>query len=459
MPNAFEVNFDGLVGPTHNYAGLSWGNIASLTNQAEASNPKEAALQGLAKMKFLADLGLEQAVFPPHERPAIETLRHLGFSGDDAGILEHAQREAPEVLIACSSASSMWSANAATMAPSADSADGKVHFTPANLTSKFHRSIEPPTTARILRAIFHDESLFMHHPALEGGVAFGDEGAANHTRLCPDYADPGLHVFVYGRSSLRDDYPQPSRYPARQSFEACAALARLHQLPAERVLIIQQNPAAIDAGVFHNDVISVGNESLFFYHEEAFIDTDTVITELQRRYRRFYERELCCVKVTVRDVSLEDAIKSYLFNSQIVTLPDNRMALIAPVECREHSAVHDVIERMKASKQNPLCEVHYLDLRQSMRNGGGPACLRQRVVLSERELATIPPAVFITADNYVDLVAWVERHYRDSLRQADLADPQLLQESRTALDELTELLGLGSIYPFQVDSTLVHGSR
>ena len=452
MANAFEVNFDGLVGPTHNYAGLSWGNVASLAHQAQASNPKEAALQGLEKMKLLADLGLEQAVFPPHERPAIGTLRHLGFSGDDAGILARAQREAPEVLIACSSASSMWTANAATTAPSADTADGKVHFTPANLTSKFHRSIESPTTARILRAIFNDESLFAHHPALEGGTAFGDEGAANHTRLCPDHADPGLHVFVYGRSSLRDDHPQPSRYPARQSFEACAALARLHQLPAERVLTIQQHPAAIDAGVFHNDVISVGNESLFLYHEYAFIDTDTVVAELKKRYRRLYERDLCCVKVTARDVSLDDAIKSYLFNSQLVTLPDNRMALIAPTECREQLAVHDFVEEITASKQNPLSEVHYLDLRQSMRNGGGPACLRQRIVLSKRELATIPPALLITTDNYVGLVAWVERHYRDSLRQADLADPQLLQESRTALDELTQLLGLGSIYPFQIDS-------
>ena len=452
VSNAFEVNFDGLVGPTHNYAGLSWGNVASLAHQAEASNPKEAALQGLAKMKLLADLGLKQALLPPHERPSIETLRHLGFGGDDASVLTRAQREAPEVLIACSSASSMWSANAATTSSSSDSADAKIHFTPANLTSKFHRSIEPPTTASILRAIFNDVSLFVHHRALAGGAAFGDEGAANHTRLCPDHADPGLHVFVYGRSSLRDNHPEPSRYPARQSLEACAAITRLHQLPAERVLMVQQNPAAIDAGVFHNDVISVGNESLFFYHEAAFIDTDTVIAEINERYRRLYEQELCCVKVTAREVSLDDAVKSYLFNSQLVTLPENRMALIAPIECREHPAVHDFVESMKASKDNAMSEVHYLDLRQSMRNGGGPACLRQRVVLTEGELAAIPPAVFITADNYISLVAWVERHYRDALRQADLADPQLLRESRTALDELTQLLSLGSIYPFQADS-------
>ena len=58
----FEANFDGLVGPTHNYAGLSVGNVASLNNAKNTSNPKQAAKQGLAKMKALADLGMVQGV-------------------------------------------------------------------------------------------------------------------------------------------------------------------------------------------------------------------------------------------------------------------------------------------------------------------------------------------------------------------------------------------------------------
>ena len=84
--SAIEANFDGLVGPTHNYGGLSFGNVASLNNQAQASNPKAAAKQGLVKMKALADMGFVQGVLAPHERPHMPTLKSLGFTGTDAQI-------------------------------------------------------------------------------------------------------------------------------------------------------------------------------------------------------------------------------------------------------------------------------------------------------------------------------------------------------------------------------------
>jgi len=180
---AFEVNFDGLVGPTHNYSGLSYGTVASIGNQAAESNPLEAVLQGLQKMKTLSDMGLKQALLPPQERPDIATLRRLGFSGSEKEVLENAGKSSSAVLSAISSASCMWTANAATVSPSADTSDGKVHFTPANLISKFHRSIEPPTTSAGLRAIFKDPRYFVHHDPLPASPQFGDEGAANHTRL------------------------------------------------------------------------------------------------------------------------------------------------------------------------------------------------------------------------------------------------------------------------------------
>ena len=140
--HAREANFDGLVGPTHNYAGLSWGNVASKSNVSAVSNPKEAALQGLAKMKQLADRGYVQGVLPPHERPHLPTLRALGFSGNDADVLAQVLKKSPDLLAAVSSAAAMWTANAATVSPSADTRDRRVHFTPANLSAKFHRSIE-----------------------------------------------------------------------------------------------------------------------------------------------------------------------------------------------------------------------------------------------------------------------------------------------------------------------------
>ena len=52
---------------------------------------------------------------------------------------------------------------------------------------------------------------------------------------------------------------------------------------------------------------------------------------------------------------------------------------------------------------------------------------------------------------YEQLKTWIEAHYRESLVPEDLADPALLEECRRALDELSELLKLGSVYDFQLN--------
>ncbi len=450
--NAHEVNFDGLVGPTHNYAGLSHGNVASMSHGGTTSNPREAALQGLAKMKTLADMGLRQAVLPPHQRPSVETLRGLGFAGSDTTVLAAVAKVAPQLLVACSSASNMWVANAATVAPSTDTADGRVHFTPANLISKFHRSIEPPQTARTLRAIFHDPAQFAVHDPVQGGQALGDEGAANHTRFAPEHGAPGVHFFVYGHSAF--GAPQvkntPKKFASRQALEAFEAVARNHQLRDNAIVYAQQNPAAIDAGVFHNDVISVGNENVLLYHEKAFVKTDPVIAALRRSYTAVHPgAEFVAIKVPAARVPMPDTVKSYLFNSQLITVAPGRMALIAPSDCRETPRVRDFIRGLIERGDTPVQEVHYFELKQSMRNGGGPACLRLRVVLNETEVAALPTGVFINDTSYEKLTTWVKKYYRTKLTHADLADPLLLVETRRALDELTRLLGLGNIYPFQ----------
>ncbi|MBI2379234.1 MAG: N-succinylarginine dihydrolase [Gammaproteobacteria bacterium] len=441
---AYEVNFDGLVGPTHNYAGLSFGNVASLSNAADFSNPKEAAKQGLAKMKALHDLGLKQAVLAPQERPDMAALRHLGFSGSDAQVLEKAAKTAPHILAACCSASSMWTANAATVSPSADTEDGRVHLTPANLANKFHRSLEHPTTERILKAIFRDESRFAVHSALPQGDHFGDEGAANHTRFCGDYGQPGVEFFVYGKQAFDASKPAPVRFPARQTLEASQAVARLHGLPESRVVFAQQNPNVIDQGVFHNDVIAVGNGNVHLFHEVAFLNKSEVLAELDHKFGG----SLVNVEVKNSEVSVEDAVKSYLFNSQLVTLPSGRMAIIAPGECQENSRVWSFLQDL-LTRDTPVKAVHIQDVKQSMRNGGGPACLRLRVALKEAELAAINPAVVMSDALFATLNTWVDKHYRDRLSLADLADPALLEECRQALDELTRILAMSSVYQFQ----------
>lgn len=446
---AFEVNFDGLVGPTHNYGGLSYGNVASQGNSQQASNPREAARQGLAKMKALMEMGFAQGVLAPQERPDVLGLRALGFSGSDHQVIAKAAREALPLLVASTSASSMWVANAATVSPSADTADGRVHFTAANLNCKYHRSIEHPTTSRVLSAMFRDPAHFAHHPALPAVAQFGDEGAANHTRLCNGYGQPGVEFFVFGRSAFDNRYPAPQRYPARQTLEASQAVARLHGLSAEGVVFAQQNPAVIDQGVFHNDVIAVGNGQVLFHHQDAFVDTPAVLGELAAKLAA-RGGQLQAIGVPRAEVSVDDAVRSYLFNSQLLSGPGESMSLVVPQECQDNPRVHAYLQQLTQSG-GPITQVQVFDLKQSMRNGGGPACLRLRVALNETELAAVNPGVIMTPALYARLTQWVDRHYRDRLCERDLVDPLLLDECRTALDELTAILALGAVYPFQIN--------
>lgn len=442
--SAVEANFDGLVGPTHNYAGLSFGNVASQKNADQASQPRTAVLQGLAKMRALANLGLAQGVLPPQERPHLPTLRSLGFTGKDAEILAKARKQAPQLLAAASSASAMWTANAATVSPSADCADGKVHFTPANLCTNLHRAIEYPTTARALQSVFANTQHFVHHPALPGTPALGDEGAANHTRLCSDYGEPGLELFVYGKGPEAD---APQRYPARQTRAAGEAIARLHGLDDARTHHALQNPAVVDAGVFHNDVIAVGNRELLLYHAQAFADESALRGWITRQWRG--TRAAVLARVEEHELSVAEAVTTYLFNSQLVCVPEGGMQLVLAQECREHPRAWAVVQRLIADERNPISGAQVFDLRQSMRNGGGPACLRLRVVLTDAERAAVNPKVWMTPELHAQLQNWARQHYRESLKPEELADPRLLDESRTALDRLTQILGLGSLYDFQ----------
>ena len=436
-----EANFDGIVGPTHNYAGLSYGNVASRSNEGAVSHPRAAALQGLAKAAFVAGLGVEQGYLPPHERPHVPTLRRLGFTGSDAAVVTAAAKADATLLARVSSASPMWTANAATVAPSRDTADGRVHFTPANLRAMFHRSIEPAVTSRVLLATFPDASRFVHHEPLPAAELFGDEGAANHTRLAGTDGR-GVHLFVYGRSEREADAPR--RYPARQTRAASEAVARLHGLDPGRTVFARQRAESIDAGVFHNDVIAVGSGRTLLVHEHAFAERERTLAALRETVPG-----LVVVEVRAAELPVETAVRTYLFNSQLLELDGGRQALVLPIESREDAAVASVIDRIMSDPANPIAEAHSLDVRESMRNGGGPACLRLRVPLEYAELAAVNPGSRFSPARHATLEEWVRRRYREDLRAADLADPQLLVESRDALDELTRILGIGHVYDFQ----------
>lgn len=421
---AVEINFDGLVGPTHNYAGLSVGNVASQTNFGDTAYPRAAALQGLAKMRAVMDLGLTQGFLPPPMRPAAGALRPFGFAGSDNEVLARAASEDLALFRAACSASSMWRANAATVLAAPDTADGRVHVVTANLAGMLHRSFEGPETHDLLRRVFRDETRFAVHGPLPSARHFGDEGAANHMRLAHRHGAAGTNVFAHGE--LRG-----GAFPERQSRRASEAVARLAGLTDP--LYALQNAKAVQAGAFHNDVVAVANESVLLTHPEAFEDAQGLYAALHGRLPNLHV-------VETQGVSLADAIASYLFNSQLVTLPDGSMVLILPIEARENARVWAEVERIVAAN-NPISRAVVVDVRESMRNGGGPACLRLRVPVDDAAKAGIDPRFILDEARWERLTRTVEAHWPEAIAPGDLTDPALWDEARAAHAALEQAIG------------------
>ncbi len=438
------LNLDGLVGPSHNYGGLAPGNIASAEHKGEVSSPRAAALQGLEKMWHLHQMGIPQGLLPPQQRPDLSLLHSAGFTGSTEQMLGAAYKQAPHLLEACYSASSMWAANSATVTASADSSGGKLHFTPANLISTLHRSREPIENGFFLQHCFNQPELFTHHPALPAQYEFSDEGAANHIRLSDPNGDSSINLFIYGREATEK---QSGHYPARQSKLACESLIRRHQIHKNKALLLQQHPKAIQHGAFHNDVVAVGHSNFLLLHEQTFSYQPQTIEQL-KRHSESWNTPLVIFEVRSKDLSLDEAIASYLFNSQLVTKPSGDMVMIAPEDSRENPAANKICDRILA-EDNPVSEITFLDLRQSMNNGGGPACLRLAIPITEEELEAVYPGILLNEALYLRLKQWINQHYRDRLSVDDLRDIHLVQEIYAALEELSSILRIQHLYPFQ----------
>lgn len=432
----YEVNFDGLPGPTHLYGGLSADNLASKENKDLLSNPRLAALQSLEKIKFLADKGFKQAILPPHPRPNYDFLELQGYQGSKLEKIRNAAAQDPEIIQVVMSSSFMWTANAATYTPGLDNEAGENCLTTANLITNIHRSTEAFHTYKIFRNIFENTDIKLFPPL---PATVGDEGAANHIRFAEEHGCKGLELFVYSYS-IGLDIAAPEHFDGRQCLEASMAVIEAHELTEDKVVLAQQNPASIDAGVFHNDVISTGNLNFFIVHEFAFVNQELVIQELKEKYKNITGADLICHEVADSDLSLEEAVDSYFFNSQILGSKDH-MLWIAPSECKENKKVSSYINKLIEDQANPIKEVYYIDLKQSMLNGGGPACLRLRMVLSEEQIKNSRQEVFYTEKLYKNLKACIKEFYPDKLSILDVLEAEKLEVFDKAYQELNGIFG------------------
>lgn len=401
------VHFDGLIGPTHHYAGLSSGNLASMAHQKQISHPKAAALQGLEKMRLMQNLGVKQAFFPCPIRPRLDILRKLGFSGTNSQLIEQAAKTDPLLLSQIYSASSMWAANSATASPSTHCQDGRIHITSANLITMFHRHLEPEESDSLLKTIFHDERFFCIHTPLPSHPQLGDEGSANHLNL------EELELFVFGSPK--------AAYPARQTLAASKAINRLHQV--KKALFVEQNPEAINAGVFHNDVIAFCDDSLLVVHEKAYVNQDEVVKQIEALSKTQV------VVVLEKEIDLKTAVSTYFFNSHSIYLNGKRI-LIASKECEDNQKVYNYLKTL------PYDALHFVNLEQSMKNGGGPACLTLSIPMTQEEWEAVHEGVKLNEERYQLLKNHIHTHYRESLSIEDLQDPLLIEEARRAHEAL-----------------------
>ena len=463
-----EANIDAIVGPSHHFGGLGVGNVASQSHASTPSSPKKAALEGLQKAELVAGLGIPQFVFLPPMRPRLDLLNRLGFVGSEQEQLEEAAERMPRAVSACFSSAFMWAANSSTVAPSSDSADGHLHFMPANLISSWHRAFEAVERQRDLQEIFGKVDPAIVHQALPDIAPLRDEGAANHMRLCNASGERAIHVFVHGEAEGSD--VRPEKFLARHTMECSQGLAQLSSLRPEQTFFLHQHPQAISAGVFHNDVIATSHQHVLIHHELAFWEAESELERMEREFASQAGRPLCRIEVRQAELPLEEAVASYFFNSQLLSpsklagsggrqdlrqvagavgaaeslddfrYDDSGMVLVCPGQCQEIESARQLIERLIADPGNPISAVHYVSLAESMANGGGPACLRLRVSLSEEELAQVDSRFRVTPDSLDKLRSAIERDYPDRLVASDFLNADCRQQIRRATESIRSAL-------------------
>lgn len=434
-----EVNIDALVGPSHHFGGVGVGNKASQNSTRKPSHPRRAALEGLRKAQVVAELGVPQYVLPPLRRPLLGYLQRLGFTGEFDEQCAQARHAEPSAYSATFSSAYMWAANAGTVAPACDCYDECTNILLANLSSSWHRWYEHSGRDIQLKRMFAGSDLnpFIH-PALPPVGPLRDEGAANHMRLCNVAGDIGLHVFVYGES---EDGPRPKVNIARQTLAASRATARLLGLDPARTFFLQQHPDAIDAGVFHNDVIATSHRHLLIMHERAFINAESELQRLGEAFESATGTALKIITVSEEELTLADAVKSYLFNSQLLTPAHdaNSMVMLCAGQCQVMPPVRQLIRRWLTANDIPINDVRYVQLDESMSGGGGPACLRLRMPLPAEAIESFAPNYRLTDELLRRLIKLVDDFYPEQLKWESLSSSENLERYERAFLEFERI--------------------
>lgn len=396
-----ELQIETLPSPLFAYGGLARGDLASMKHAHHPSAPKLALFQHLEKCQRLHELGISVALFPPHPRPLFSVLKKIGF--------EKAEQTPLRWLAACSSSSFHWTANSASVTPSKESLDGKLHISIANLSNRFHRSLEPNHTKELLDLLFQNVKNTVIHSPLPAGLLFGDEGSANQMRI-----EGGHTLFIYNE--------QPSHFPGRQTLEASEAIARRHQIPSEKTHFLRQNPLATDSGVFHNDLIAMASGPLLISHSAAFLDPLPSLPNLQH------------IQLTEIDFPLKHLVTSYLLNSQLVRRKDQTLVWVAPALCEHHTPSRTLLGKL------PIDTLLFVDLSESLKGGGGAACQRLSCPLTEEEFKGLNHEFLYTETLHQELVEWGRRFYPEKLQIEKLRDQTVIQNAYEALEALSEYL-------------------
>jgi len=114
------------------------------------------------------------------------------------------------------------------------------------------------------------------------------------------------------------------------------------------------------------------------------------------------------------------------------------MTLVVPSECQDNQPVWNWLQQMLAGN-GPIRHVKVVDVRQSMANGGGPACLRLRVVADP---ATVDPRFMLDDAKAEAMEKVVAEFWPEQINPADIGSESLAATIRTARAQMLDLLGL-----------------